>query len=100
MSTTPKDDESPLSGLTEPRRLALERAPIRTRESSVTRAGWRLEAEAGEGRGTITLVEADDRAWHRGDGIFLGWPQERLAAAYRALLPEDDGDRFELMQMG
>jgi len=93
-------EESPLAGLTEPRGLGLERVAIRTRESSATQSGWRLGAEAREGSGAITLVEAGGAEWHRGDGIFLGWPQERLAAAYRALVPGDDEPPFEMMQMG
>ena len=93
-------EEDPLAGLTEPKAIALERSPIRTRESSLTRSAWRLEAEAREGRGTITFVEAEGAGWHRGDGIFLGWPQERLASVYRALAPRDDEPPFELMQMG
>jgi hypothetical protein len=37
---------------------------------------------------------------YRGEGVFLGWPQERLAAAYAALLPRDDAPPPEFMQLG
>ena len=93
-------EEDALSGLTEPKGVGLERIPIRTRESSVTQSGWRLGVEAREGIGTITLVETRAGERHRGDGIFLGWTQEKLAAAYRALAPGNDEPPFEMMQMG
>jgi hypothetical protein len=49
----------------------------------------------------ITLVEVSSAgALYRGDGVFLGWSQERLEAAYRALSPEDDEPGFEPSQLG
>lgn len=88
-------------GLTEPRTLSLERFPIRERENSVTRSGWRLSVACREGNGAIVLVEtAAAEAFFRGEGVFLGWPRERLEAAYRALLPPSDGPVLELNQLG
>lgn len=75
----------------------MERAPIRTRESNVTRSAWRMEVECDEGRGAITLLE---NGVFRGDGLFLGWPQEELAATYQALLKKDDEAPLELIQLG
>ena len=90
-----------IEGLTDPRAVSLERSPIRVRESSATQSGWRLAAECAEGAGSITLVDAvAGREVYRGDGVFLGWPQERLAAAYAALRPKPEEDRFGTLQLG
>ncbi|HEY1435470.1 MAG TPA: hypothetical protein VGG65_08850 [Thermoanaerobaculia bacterium] len=90
-----------VAGLVEPRALALERFAIRTREGSVTLAGWRLTVASAAGHGAIVLVElAPGSAVHRGEGVFLGWPQERLASAYAALLPGDPEPPFETAQLG
>jgi hypothetical protein len=89
------------SELTNPIVRSLERVPIRMRESGVTHAGWRMEIGSDEGDGTIVLIElAVDRSAYRGDGVFLGWSQERLAAAYQALRVVPDEPRFELNQLG
>ena len=88
-------------GLTNPRALSLERFPIRMRDSSVTQSAWRLSVACGEGEGTIVFVEAPpEETLCRGEGVFLGWPQERLEAAYRALLPEPDERPLEMNQLG
>jgi hypothetical protein len=71
------------------------------RESGVTHAGWRMEIGSDEGDGAIVLIELTvDRSVCRGDGVFLGWSQERLAAAYLALRAEPDEPHFELNQLG
>jgi hypothetical protein len=88
-------------GLTEPRTRSLERFAIRERESSVTRSGWRLSVVCEQGDGAIVLVEtASGEPFFRGEGVFLGWPRERLEAAYRALLPPSDGPAFTIHQLG
>ena len=57
----------------------------------MTRAGWRLEVECAQGRGAIVLAEASAaESWHRGEGILLGWTQEKLAEVYQALTRRDD----------
>ena len=90
-----------LAGLTNCRYLALERAAIRTRENSMTRAGWKLWASCEEGEGAISLIEISTTvALYRGEGIFLGWPSERLEAAYRTLLPPSDQTESGLQQLG
>ena len=77
---------------------SMERVPIRTRESNVTRSAWRMEVSCDEGTGAITLL---DDALYRGDGLFLGWTQEDLAAAYASVQKqESDEPPFELMQLG
>lgn len=76
---------------------SMERVPIRTRESNVTRSAWRMEVSCDEGLGAITLV--DDHVY-RGEGLFLGWPQDELAAAYASVQKHDDEPPFELMQLG
>jgi len=91
----------PLAGLTDPRALSLERFLIRTRGGSATQSAWRLSVVCGEGQGAIIFVEvASDETFYRGEGIFLGWPQDRMAAAYRALLPKSEEPSFETQQLG
>jgi hypothetical protein len=92
--------ESPVAGLTNPQGLALERFLIRTRGSSATRSAWRLSATCGEGPGAIIFVETSSQeTFYRGEGVFLGWPQDRLEAAYQALLPKTE-ESFETQQLG
>ena len=77
-----------IPGLTNPRCLALDRSPIRTRGSSVTLSGWRLAVACEEGAGAVVFLEGEQgQTLYRGEGVFLGWPEAQLAAAYRALLP-------------
>jgi hypothetical protein len=88
-------------GLTNPRALSLARFPIRTRGDEATRSAWRLAVACEEGEGAVVLVEASAaETFYRGEGILLGWAQDRLASAYRALLPEDGEPTFELHQLG
>ena len=77
---------------------SMERVPVRTRESNVTRSAWRMEVQCDEGAGGITLL--DDNVY-RGDGFFLGFSQEDLAAAWsEAQKKPDEEPPFELMQLG
>jgi len=78
---------------------SLERAPMRTRESTNTHSAWRMEIDSEAGSGAITLVDATP-SFYRGDGLFLGWTQEQLAETYQRLLAPDDERPFELMQLG
>ncbi len=88
-------------GLTNPRTLSLERFLIRTRTGSATQSAWRLSVACEEGQGAIVFVEAlPGESFYRGDGIFLGWPQDRMESAYRALLPKSEESSFELHQLG
>ena len=88
-------------GVTNPRTLGLERFLIRLRGGTATQSAWRLSVSSGEGRGAIIFVEiSPEEKFYRGEGFFLGWPQERLAAAYRSLLPKPEKDGFELHQLG
>jgi hypothetical protein len=105
-SGRPRDESGaepggPLGGLKEARCVALERVESRTRESITARAGWRLLAASAAGEGAISLIEISPTvSLYRGDGVFLGWPAEKLAAAYRALLPPSDEPTFESNQLG
>jgi hypothetical protein len=93
--------EVTVPGLTDPRPLSIERFPVRTREGALTRSAWRLAIDCAEGPGAIVLVEAaPENSLLRGEGVFLGWPQERLREAYQALLPRSDTPDFELNQLG
>jgi hypothetical protein len=88
-------------GLTNAHALALDRMPIRTRESGATLSAWRLSAESDQGHGAIVLVEAgNEEVWYRGEGVFLGWTTERLRAAYAALRPRSEESAFEIHQLG
>jgi hypothetical protein len=97
---TPKSAQA-VTGLTDARVLALGRFAIRTREAGVTSAAWRLEVACGEGPGAIVCVDAASGPPHyRGEGVFLGWPRERLEEAYFALRPVDSSPPLELNQLG
>jgi ketosteroid isomerase-like protein len=77
---------------------SLERTPIRTREAAATLSAWCMVIDSSEGRGSITFI---DRIGYRGDGAFLGWPQERMAELYRRLsMHDDDTPQPELQQWG
>lgn len=94
-------EEAPDLGLTRPQGLRLARTPVRSRELAVTLSAWRLFVLADEGEGTITRLENGEAPpLFRGEGVCLGWPQERLAAAYDALRPRDDAPSPEFMQLG
>jgi hypothetical protein len=94
-------EEAPDLGLVNPRGLRLARTPVRSRELAVTLSAWRLFVLAEEGEGTITRLESGDAPpLFRGEGVCLGWPQERLAAAYDSLRPRDDAPNLEFMQLG
>src|SRR6266542_428705 len=101
MEIDSQNEKSPLEGLSNARAIALERFPIRTRESSATLSAWRLEITTDDGEGTIYLVEiSPDRAIFRGGGILLGWPQPRLEAAYHALKPASEESSPQTLQLG
>jgi hypothetical protein len=85
----------------ESRGFALARVPVRVRELGVTLGAWRLSVAADEGEGGITMVDASPgTVLYRGDGIFLGWPQQRLEEAYAALAPRDEAALPDLPQLG
>jgi hypothetical protein len=91
----------PLAGLSGVRFLSLERSLIRTRESSATLSAWRLAAAADQGEGTILLLQGPaEGPLFRGEGVFLGWAQEKLAAAYAALRPSPADEAVALNQLG
>jgi len=95
------DPATPLSGLTNLRAAALERSPIRTRESRVTLSGWQLSVESDQGKGAIVLVEAGPgKARYRGEGVFLGWTEEQLREAYESLRPRTSESPLETQQLG
>jgi hypothetical protein len=99
--TTEPAEPDPLEGLTNPAGTALERVAIRTRESALTLSAWRLAVEADQGHGTIDLVETPGGgSLYRGDGLFLGWPQARLGAGYRLLVPGGGDPEPEALQLG
>lgn len=78
-----------------PVRRSLERATILLRGGRREPA-WRLTADNATGSGAITLI--DDA--YRGEGIYSGWTQERLAAEYARLNPAPDEPAFEVPQLG
>ena len=76
----------PLPGAT---RRSLARIALRVRGSSVTTAGWRLEFDAPPGPGVIVLAEGGTASWFRGEGCCLGLAQEKLAAVWAQLQPDE-----------
>jgi hypothetical protein len=95
------EERTPVPGLTDVSAEPLARHPIRTREGATTRSAWRLAATSAQGPGAIVLVEVSSaESFYRGEGVFLGWEQERLAEAWRALLPEPVGADPEMAQLG
>ena len=95
------DEETGVAGLTGAAGEPLERHLIRTREGSTTRSAWRLRVSCAEGDGAIVFVEVSPaESFYRGEGVFLGWEQDRLAAAYQALRPEPAGADPEMAQLG
>jgi hypothetical protein len=99
VSDVPPTDLVP--GLTNPRTLGFERFLIRLREGSTTQSAWRLSVACDEGMGAIIAVEIPPEVvFYRGDGIFLGWTQERMELAYKALLPKSEAGGFEIPQLG
>ncbi len=71
---------------------APERVPARTREGRITLSAWRMNVTTPNGAGAIVLVETNVGAVFRGEGLFLGWAQDTLATAYRALVPRTSSD--------
>ena len=93
--------EGAVPGLTDVAAEPLERHPIRTREGATTRSAWRLAVSSAQGPGAIVFVElTSEDSVYRGEGVFLGWDQERLAETYRALLPEPADADPEMAQLG
>lgn len=80
-----------IEGLGEVTATEPTRTPLRTRGAAVTTAGWRISVQGPRGAGTIVLAEQGAQRFYRGDGVFLGWPQERLETTWGALLPPSEG---------
>ena len=89
-----------IEGLGEVTATEPARVPLRMRGAAVTTSGWRIAVQAPRGPGSIVLAEHGSQQFYRGDGVFLGWAQERLEAAYRALLPPTEGSGGDHLQLG
>ena len=101
MDEPESDRPAPLRALTNPQVQSFERFLIRTRGGMNTQSAWRLSVTCGEGLGAIVFVEiGPGEAFYRGEGVFLGWTQEQMAAAYMALLPNSEEPPFEIPQLG
>jgi hypothetical protein len=97
----PETELEPFEGLTEVVGGELERVAIRLRESAMTLSAWRLGFVSAQGKGVIFLVETPGGgSLLRGDGICLGWPQQRLEAAYHRLLPGGGSSEPDAGQLG
>jgi hypothetical protein len=72
------------------------------RESVVTLAAWCIETTSAQGPGTVVLVELPSgQQAFRGEGVHLGWSQERLASLWSALSETAPGEApFEVPQLG
>jgi hypothetical protein len=90
-----------IEGLGEVRASEPDRVMLRMRGAAVTVSGWRIGVEAPRGPGGVVLAEHGSQRFYRGEGVFLGWPQDRLEAAYRALLPSpSQGSGNDHLQLG
>lgn len=75
----------------------LERVLVRSRGGDVTGSAWRLAVACDQGAGGIVLIDVSrEESWFRGDGVFLGWSQARLAEAYNALTEPADALKADL----
>ncbi len=64
----------------------VERVAARARDVAHTFSAWALVVETAQGPGRIVRIElTPDATLWRGDGVFLGWTTDRLAAAWDAL---------------
>jgi hypothetical protein len=78
-----------------------ERVLVRLRSSQTTLSAWRMQVISDEGPGAITLLEpSPNEIYYRGEGAFLGWSQEQLAALYRSLTPTGHPDDIDTPQLG
>jgi hypothetical protein len=89
-----------IAGLTEPSVSPLERVAIRLRESSNTLSAWKLSVTAPEGAGVMVRIETPAGPLFRGEGWFLGWPQETLSTAWAELLPHPETETPHFPQLG
>jgi hypothetical protein len=95
------EQPAPLNELANVTDVQLARVPICSRENGIKLSGWRLAVRTPRGDGTITLVDAAGGAtFRRGEGLFLGWDQARLAAAYAQLLPKGSSPEPDPGQFG
>ncbi len=79
----------------------LERVPVCFRGSPGIRSAWRLAVETDEGPGAVVLAEAGEgESWWRGEGVFLGFSQAELAAAWDALRPPPSEEPFHVPPAG
>jgi len=75
----------PLAGL-DVTGTSLGRVAARARDVTHTFSAWALSVETTRGPGRIVRIElTPDATLWRGDGVFLGWTHEQLAAAWDAL---------------
>lgn len=90
-----------VAGLTNAVVRSFERTSIRMRGSGATQSAWRMEIASDAGKGAIVLIDLPSgQSVYRGDGTFLGWSQQQLAAAYQGLRTEPDEPPFEIHQLG
>ena len=99
--TEEPQEEQNAGGLSNAVFRSLERGAVRMRESGVTHAGWRMEIDSDQGQGAITIIELPaDRSVYRGEGVFLGWPQEQLTTLYHSLRAVPDEPELVFNQLG
>lgn len=85
MTEPEPEPPEPLAGL-DVTQTRIARISVRARGAAHTFSAWALSVDTAEGPGTIVRVEpSPDAVYWRGDGVFLGWPTERLLAAWDAL---------------
>lgn len=77
-----------------------ERVPVRTRSSGVTQSAWRLRVRCDQGVGAVLLIESGAESFRRGEGLFLGWTQDKLASVYEELRPKPSDASQDPLQLG
>jgi hypothetical protein len=82
--------KSPLEKLSAARCVSLEHVS----------GAWQMHIECDQGAGVISLTDGGGQMLYRGEGLFLGWSQQRLNAAYQSLIPRDDTPALQLVQLG
>ncbi len=80
--------------------LSLHRVPVRTQSMRQNWSGWRLELASERGPGAILFVETPSGSCYVGQGVFAGWPQPDLAAAYRKYAPNPETVVADMLQLG
>jgi hypothetical protein len=66
---------------------SLERVPVHPAHGEATPSAWRMEIKCDQGAGSIVREDSSaDPSHFRGDGLFVGWCEARLAELFATLV--------------